>query len=107
MSSGPVGADARDYEYGCDVVRVAGSRYLNGWLVTRIQVFTTTEQVTVRLPAPAGDIPVVAGGCLVLEPNGALREPVAFAGLGIDETFLALIEYWYPPQATGIAPSPA
>lgn len=104
MSSAPSGLDAREYSYGCKVVTTGGSHYLNGWLVTRIQCWAGAVALAVR--PPDADIPVVAGGCVTLEPNGALRGPIAFAGIGIDDTFLALIEYWYPPQADGIAPSP-
>jgi len=105
VSSAPSGIDSRAYVYGCKVVTTAGRSELNGWLVTRIQCFNNSVVTMAMRPANA-DIPILPGGCVTIEPNGAMRDGVAFAGIGIDGHFLALIEYWYPAPADGIQRAP-
>ncbi len=104
MSSGPVGLDSKEYAYKAVGITALGNYFVPGWLVTRIQVFCKTGLVAVRLTE--GEIPVAAGGCICLEPNGAMRTGLSVAGTDPADTFQGVIEFWYPVQPSGISPSP-
>jgi hypothetical protein len=107
MSSGPVGLDVHEYSYGVhyqvmltgapDIYRVETQ---NRWLVTRIRFWATAGT-----PGAFGIntlIPIAAGGCLCLEPNGAHREAVYGQGLGA----IMVIEYWFQARPDGTRPIP-
>ena len=102
MSSAPVGLDSREYSYGFALLSDATSLSfdLNGALITRIQCFAGTVPIALRLVGK--EIPVVAGACVSLEPNGALRSSVVIAGGPGVGTGMCIVEYWYPTQADGI-----
>lgn len=104
MSSAPTGIDSREYAYKAHCFTALGNVFVPGWLVTKIQIFCTNGSVALRLTE--GEIPIVAGGCVCLEPNGAMRTALGVAGTAPGDTFLGIVEFWYPVQPTGISPSP-
>lgn len=96
MSSGPVGLDVREYVYGYFVFTSpdAGTHTIsahNDWLVTRIQYYAAAGAAAVLAAGAGSPINVVAGGCVELEPNGALKESIQINGLGS----MLIVEYWF------------
>jgi hypothetical protein len=102
VSSGPVGLDVREYVYGFfSYTLTANGIYTisarKNWLVTKVQLYAgaalaATLQLDAASPTP---IPVAAGGCAILEPNGAFKGSVVVAG----NTALVVVEYWYQTLA--------
>jgi hypothetical protein len=101
------GLDPREYSYSYfDVTLPDGNamniRCENVWLVHRVQAYAAAVAGTVQLEAfGSGSIPVAAGGCLLLEPNGLYRRNIIVRGLGM----LVVVEYFYQATPTGIAPT--
>lgn len=102
MSSAPSGLDAREYLYGSFslplelfgtyVISAAGE-----WAVTRVQLFAAADQAaTLDGPNYGPTNEVAAGGCLVLEPNGAYRDAFRVSGGG----GLFIVEFWFQARGT-------
>lgn len=105
MSSGPIGADFREYTYNFtryvipDAVQHRISAR-NAWLVTRIRFWAGANPATFRIRyATAPQIDIAANGCLCLEPNGAHREDLYVTG----QDALLLVEYWHQASPNGAA----
>jgi hypothetical protein len=104
VSSAPAGIDSRSYSYGVTKLdKDNPSRNVNGWLVTRVQVWAAETNVELRMAG--ANIAIVAGGCIMLEPNGGYRGSVAVA-FNVANGFVGIVEYWYPTQADGIQVTP-
>ena len=74
----------------------------HGWLVTKISAFAGAVPAVVRvLPIAGGSggalgvVNLEAGGCYVIHPGGAYRNPVEVSGLGMK----VIVEYWFPIRA--------
>jgi hypothetical protein len=105
MSSGPVGLDVKEYGYNYFTFLASdGALHTfdanNNWLITKIQVFAGANPVTF-IAGEGAAIVIAANGCLVLEPNGALRGIVEMQG----SAGLIVIEFWYQSPLNGAAPT--
>lgn len=109
MSGGPVGLDCREYGYGCVLYAVVDGNNRsfsaeNQWLITKIQVFagpTTGVQVSITDSGVLGVNTIAAGGCLTLEPNGAMRGQINVTDLGAAGGAFVVIEYWFQANPAG------
>lgn len=107
MSSAPTGLDVREYAYGyLEYVVPDGNNHnittRGQWLITKIQFYAAADTPASFISSLAGnEISVAAGGCLILEPNGAMRGAMNVEGQGA----VLIVEYWY--QARADAGSPA
>jgi hypothetical protein len=104
MSSAPVGLDVREYRYQYWYFKVpdAASYFAttsNQWLITKIQFFAGAAPGLFALSdTPSPPIPVVAGGCVTLEPNGGYRGDILqIAG----QDAVIIIEFWIQVNETG------
>jgi hypothetical protein len=108
MSSGPVGLDCREYAYGCVLYQVVDGNNRafsaqNAWLITKIQVFAgaTPVQVSITDSGVLGVNTIAAGGCLTLEPNGAMRGQINVTDFGAGGGAFVVIEYWFQANQAG------
>lgn len=107
MSSPFSGLDPREYAYSVFDLTVGGSavniRCEQVWLVHRIQAYaSTTVAGTIQLASTgSGSVPVAAGGCLLLEPNGLYRQNIVCLGSGM----LVIVEYFYQATPSGFPPT--
>lgn len=106
MSSAPAGLDVREYAYGLynyvvpDAFGHSISAHKN-WCITKIQVYAPNG-AQIHLGSNVSNLlTVAAGGCLVIEPNGAHRGDIFVNGA---DGALVVIEYWF--QATPDAGGP-
>jgi hypothetical protein len=103
MSSGPVGLDVREYVYGhfSQTLSAPGFWEISArknWLVTKVQFYNGPNAGQLGLN-PNNNIPVAAGGCVILEPNGAFKDKVIALGEGA----IVIIEFWFQTQAGAFA----
>lgn len=112
MSSAPCGLDVREYAYGYFSTFLTGATVHTistggRWLVTKIQIFAAAADVDVVLEVPTAggggppDFIVRAGGCFVLEPNGAFRGRIDVSGAGA----FIMVEFWWQPDSSGGYPT--
>ena len=107
MSSGPVGLDSREYGYTYFFYTVpdGNSHFItcqNQWLVTKVQIYAAAaEDVSFVFGSISNEATIKAGGCLILEPNGAFRGGMSISGEGA----VLVVEYWYQ-AAPGGSPRP-
>jgi hypothetical protein len=102
----PVGLDVKEYAYGVKQFTVPdGATYTigpaggEGWMVTRILAAVPTGSPGQGILTIDGEpVTIEVGGCVVLEPGGALRSKPVLIGEGL----YVLFEYWYQgnPEAT-------
>lgn len=104
MSSGPVGLDVREYAYGVYNYRPPdgnGHSLSAGkdWLITKIQFYAgPADDARIALGSlVSNQLTLAAGGCLILEPNGAHRGDIFLDGDGS----LLIVEYWFQANPQG------
>lgn len=103
MSSGPVGLDSREYGYSYFFYTVpdGNSHFItarNAWLVTKVQIYApAAEDVSFIFGSISSEATIKAGGCLILEPNGAFRGGMSIVGEGA----VLVVEFWYQASPSG------
>ena len=105
MSSGPVGLDVKEYAYGVYKYEppdgnghsVAANK---NWLITKIQFYAASgSSAQIHLGNRVSVLmTVAAGGCLILEPNGAHRGEIFITNA---PGSLLLVEYWFQANPQG------
>jgi hypothetical protein len=107
MSSGPVGLDVKEYTFGLynylvpDAFGHSISAHRN-WLVTKFSFFCPNGGEIHIGGNVSNLLTVAAGGCLVVEPNGAHRGD--FFVSSADQALL-VIEYWFQATPYGGGPT--
>jgi hypothetical protein len=104
VSSGPVGLDVKEYAYGYFKYQPPdgnGHSLAAGkdWLITKIQFYAgAADDAHIAIGSRVSNqLTVLAGGCLILEPNGAHRGDIFLDGDGS----LLIVEYWFQANAEG------